>query len=816
MRWWGPILSCARGDLRRRGRAWLALALLLGLSAGLVLAAWAGARRTTTAFPRLQEATNSFDVLANPDDGDMDFARIEALPAVADAGRIAGVVALPVGPDGQPSLEFDTVVFAPLDDRAMVTLHERRILEGRDPDPTAPDEALITEQLAESGAYEVGDRVELAVFGEEELAALEEGADPSQLPAGTRATVEIVGVGFTSDDALVPPDDRLGAIEVTHAFTERYHPAPIFTGDYLRLTGGEDAVASFVAEAQRVDGEDQVFYQTKPALTAKAERAVRPYVGALAGFALVGAIATALVIGQALVRQILLDSNDFPIQSSLGMTRSQLLAGVLLRAAVTAVVGAVLALGIAVALSPLAPIGPVRDVEPDPGLALDGFALGLGAVAILLLPLLVTVGPAWFATSTARRVAGDAQRRPSALAQSLLQAGASLVASTGIRMAFERGRGRTAVPVQATLAGTALSVGVLATALVFGNSLDHLLSTPRLYGGTWDATIDFGAAGGEGDLSLVHDLGDDLADDTDVLGVSVGGQGQVTVNGDPVPAIGLRPVKGDVELAVVEGRAAAADHEVVLGTNTLRALGASVGDEVLIGVEGEPAPFRVVGRGVFPLFAAYPGADKLGLGDGVALTLDALFDLVPGAYESFVLLDLGGDQAVFRRIHEENAETLRAEQGDDLAGFTAPEQPEDIVGYDRVDVVPYALAGLLLLLAGGTTAHALVTGIRRRRRDLAVLKTVGFDRRQVAGVVAWQATSLAVVGIAIGLPLGLAAGWSVWRWLADRIGAVPEPMIEALPVVLVAVAALLVTNAVAFVPARRISRASAAPILRAE
>ena len=42
-----------RADLRRRWRALLGLALILGLAGGVVITAAAGARRTETAYPRL-------------------------------------------------------------------------------------------------------------------------------------------------------------------------------------------------------------------------------------------------------------------------------------------------------------------------------------------------------------------------------------------------------------------------------------------------------------------------------------------------------------------------------------------------------------------------------------------------------------------------------------------------------------------------------------------------------------------------------------------------------------------------------------------
>ncbi len=85
------------------------------------------------------------------------------------------------------------------------------------------------------------------------------------------------------------------------------------------------------------------------------------------------------------------------------------------------------------------------------------------------------------------------------------------------------------------------------------------------------------------------------------------------------------------------------------------------------------------------------------------------------------------------------------------------------------------LSGLLALAALGTLVHTLVMSIRRRRRDLAVLKTLGFVRRQVSATVAWQATTLAGIALVIGLPVGAVVGRWAWTIFANAIGVLPCP-----------------------------------------
>src|SRR5207247_643879 len=113
-----------------------------------------------------------------------------------------------------------------------------------------------------------------------------------------------------------------------------------------------------------------------------------------------------------------------------------------------------------------------------------------------------------------------------------------------------------------------------------------------------------------------------------------------------------------------------------------------------------------------------------------------------------------------------------------------PSRPNDLVNFGRVQNFPVYLATLVALMAAATLAHVLVTSIRRRRRDLAILKTLGFQRGQIAATVAWQATTLALVAALIGIPLGIAAGRWTWNAFANTLGIVPSPAVPFAAVLL--------------------------------
>jgi predicted lysophospholipase L1 biosynthesis ABC-type transport system permease subunit len=149
-------------------------------------------------------------------------------------------------------------------------------------------------------------------------------------------------------------------------------------------------------------------------------------------------------------------------------------------------------------------------------------------------------------------------------------------------------------------------------------------------------------------------------------------------------------------------------------------------------------------------------------------------------------------------------------------GATGPTAPPELERLRHIDWFLPSLTVLLTALASIAVAHALITSVRRRRRDLALLKTLGFDRRQVRVSVAWQATTLALIGLLIGLPAGVLAGAYAWRIVANGIGTAPTASIPALGLALLGIAALVLVNLIAFVPGNSAARTRPAVALQAE
>ena len=146
----------------------------------------------------------------------------------------------------------------------------------------------------------------------------------------------------------------------------------------------------------------------------------------------------------------------------------------------------------------------------------------------------------------------------------------------------------------------------------------------------------------------------------------------------------------------------------------------------------------------------------------------------------------------------------------------SPTKPTDLLNFGRIQDLPLILGCVLAVLALITVAHLLATSIRRRRRDLAILKTLGFTQGEVGRTVAWQATTLAVITLAVGLPLGVAAGRTAWDLFAGRLGVLPDVSVPVVLLALIVPGAILLANLVSIGPAVTAMRTHPASVLREE
>lgn len=814
----------ARAELRRGWPGIVAIGLLFGIAGGVVLTAAAGARRTASAFSRLLAATDAADVMISPANtgGGGYYDAVRALPSVAEAGVMGGYIFFAQSDITQPILAYVSQ-----DNIFPYEVAQPKLLSGRMPAKDRPNEMLGNLFLAQSLHVRAGDLLKTYFFPQDRPIPQDE------VPPRIDLTITGIGV-FPNEVEPTAKNDSFPALYANKAFYDLHPGQGGFEGMLIRLKPGTN-VAAFREELRDVArgrlkeiGALDVFFQDLDQRNAKVERAIRPQAVALAVFAALAALSSLLVLGQVLSRQVQLAASDHPTLRALGMGRWHLMMFAVARAGLVSCIAVVVALGIAIPASSTMPIGPARLAEPVVGISVDLLVLGVGVALLTLLVVARAVFSTWRSTASTARFGADVpfggRARPSAIAAAVARFTRSPSASTGVRMALEPGRGRTAVPVRSAIAGAAIALASIVASFVFASNLDHLVSTKSAYGWSWD--VQFDASFGAFAPALADKV---LARDPDVAAYAGGLYGDdVVIAGVPVPTIAIQRFKGTVYPTLLDGEPALATGQIVLGTRTMHQLGVSIGDTVKASVNSKARSFKVVGRAIFPALGK-GGFEPTGLGEGAAVTVEEL----AGGYINPADRDLhaeGGYNFLLVRMEPgRDVGAVGARLGDAMAkdhptaceeevrcGLTFDSKPADIENYAAVRATPVVLAGLLTLLALATVGHTLVTSIRRRRRDLAILKTLGFVRGQVSSSVAVQASTFGVVALVIGTPLGIVVGRWAWTLFANGLGVEASAATPLLAWITVIPATLLLANIIAAFPARAAARTQPAVVLRSE
>ncbi len=811
------VLRIAAHEFHVRWKGWAVLVLLVGTAGGAVLTAAAGARRTDTAYPRFLQAYKGSDVLVGPagsgGGGGYDYA-LAGLPDVAAIAPIVGLQALPVGPGGQL---VDATVTAPLDGRFGRTLEVPKMLAGRQPLPNHPGEVMVDQIAARDLHLRVGSRLEMGAGA---------GTDFRHI---RRLSERVVGIMVNRGSVVPVTDlDKTPVIIASEALFRELGPG--YEGSaaaYVKLRPG-GTVSDFSARAQALTRKfpasgGQIFLSDEAAQAAAVEQSIRPQAVALALFALVLAVTALLVVGQVASRLLLAASSDNRTLAALGMTRGELLAAGLVEVGAAATAGAAVASGVAIAASPLMPIGPARLAEPDPGLSIDVAVLAVGFAATVILLLARVAWPAWCLASAPQSAERDAAGMPgrhSRAAGWLARADAPVTAVTGVRLAFDAGQGRTAVPVRSALLGLVMSVAVVAAAFTFGANLLHLVQTPRLYGKNWDVAVDLQFS------TITPQRFDSITARVPGLsGWTFGVHGTVQIGtgarAPVVPAIGLAAGRGPVTSpTLLTGRSPRSAKEITLGTSVLRLARKHVGQSVPVTAGGRrEEPAVIVGRAVFPNFGeGIFTSTNLGQGAVVtAATLEPLSSAGNGSGYNFVLVRFvpgprrAPDIADFDRAIGPFCSAV-----EQSTCVVTDQRPNGVTSYARIDGTPEVLAGILAILGLAVLGQFAVVSARRRRRDFAILRTLGLLRRQLTAVTAWQVTGLTGLALLLGLPAGVAAGHWTWGLFAGNAG-ISTGAVTPVPLVLLMVpAAILAANAVALPSGRHCARLNPATVLRSE
>ncbi|MBA2496514.1 MAG: hypothetical protein H0V33_05370 [Acidimicrobiia bacterium] len=598
-----------RANRRGKLRAILGVALVIGLIGGVALASLAGARRTASTFAAYERQNRLSHVAVNTFVPDLDRVRALAeLPGVETSATWLGLDGYPVF-DGEVIRDFRyTGVFGSYDGR-FLTQDIATVVSGRLPRLDAVDEVVLTPAHAEFFGVGVGDEITYHYEGRPD-----DPGDPST-DLG-ESTYRIVGI-VELPPVLVDEYDIIQGAVLPPAATAERIDSFYFAWQGLRLEDGIDGIDPFIEQVLN----DSTVNHLPPVVQrfdltrAQVQRAVRPQAIALGLFGAASLVAALAVGGQAVGRLVSRWRAPVAPLRAVGMPRRQRTLLASLDALVAIGLGGVLAAVVAVGLSPLAPVGAVRRLDPDRGFAVDATVTLGGTVLIVVLLSVVAV-------AVARRVSRPAGRaraaRPSWLAQRAAAAGAPVPVVVGARFALSPGRDERSTAARGALAGGAIALGAIVAATVFGASLAGVISQPARVGWGWDHMLI--AEGGYGVLD--PDLVDAaLAAEPDVTGSTLVAFSDLQLGELTVPGMGVESVVPGIRFTINEGRAPGGPDEVALGSVTMGELSVGVGDEVPASTSEGTTMLEVVGSMTFPSIGI-GGADHPSLGRGALLTDD--------------------------------------------------------------------------------------------------------------------------------------------------------------------------------------------------
>jgi len=831
---------------RRRWPGYLAIILLVGLVGGVAMASIAGARRTQSAFPAYLRATDASDLqfqsssVSNVSNvfssTDLLLHRLARLPHVAHVASAPYLLVIPAGSNGKPlasALNNDDVQEVGSQGGMYFSQDRVTVTAGRMADPNRPDEMVATAEAAQLSGWHLGETIAFDAY------TIQQADQPDFNPLtgrpAARFSAKLVGLVVFASQVVDDDVDRFPTdVLVTPALTRRLQASATYPTYGLRLDGRSNAVAAVEREIVGAlpPGSTYSFHLTS-VVEGEVERATKPEAIALGVFGIIAALAALLIAGQAISRQLWAAAEDLDVLRSLGADRATRTADGMLGPLGAVVLGSLLAVGVAVGLSPLTPIGPASQVDRSPGIAADwtvllsGFAvlcLGLGFLTVVLA----------YRRATLRYNERQEPTQKSGVVEVAARSGLPEPALAGLRFSLQRGRGRRAVPVRSALLGAALAVAVVVATVTFGSSLATLDSRPTLYGWNWSFAIN-----SPGTNAVPPVVGTLLSRDRSVAAWTGYSFANAQIDGQTVPVL-LTEAHAALGPPILSGHALDANNQIVLGAATLAELHKKVGDTVLASygapkdapVYIAPTPLLIVGTATMPAIGV-SGHLHPSMGTGALLPTGlepvamkrALTNPDPnlnGPVIDVVRLkkgvSLAAGRASLRRIVEAADKVMAADpngEGDTYAVLSV-QRPAEIVNYQSTGSTPALLASGLAVGAVVALGLTLAASVRRRRRELALLKTLGFTQRQLAAAVAWQASVAALIGIVVGVPVGITVGRWLWILFARAIYAVPSPSVPVVQVAVVVLGTLILANLSAVIPGRMAARTPTALVLRAE
>jgi hypothetical protein len=802
-----------------RAQTWRSTVLVIVICAVLgtvSLGALAGARRTESAYGRYLRASNASDVYVNiPAPGTSLIAQVSGLPGITSAAAWLGLNANPVV-HGRVDDAFETDGMAGSLNGEFFRQDDMTLVAGRLPPLRSTNEIVLTPRLAQSLDVRVGDKLTYQYEDSQSFTSAVTGYSTYTVVGLVELPPALVDQFDQVQTAILPPGATAAAL--------RHRNSVAFSWVDMRLTRGAAGAPALQTSLARLAASlhhPGLSFAIRRLSTVhqQVQEAIRPQAVALAIFGALAALALFVLAGQGLAQLLDRSATQLRILRAMGMTRAKTALATGLAGALAVVSGIVLAIGGALAVSPLAPVGPVRALDPARGFQFDTTVLLGGGLLLALLLVALGAGLAWRA---ARPFEHPNQFRSSVLARAALNAGLPTAMTLGASYALDPPPGRRRGPVRANLFGSVAAVTAVVTAVLFGASLSGVISHPVRYGWNWDALIQ--AQGGYGNF-VGTNLTRLVDDQPGVTGWSTFGFAQLPIGGQSVPVLGLATHRGSVEPPTVTGHALGGTDQIEFGESTLHQLGLRVGDAVRVGSGPDARALRIVGTVTLPSLGVQL-TDHVSLGRGAMVDESTLLaiggvnaatlkeDVSVPELPSTLVIDVAPGTPVGPVVRRIVAADPGGVPGGDyqvhrVLGAAIANDAQ--MGSQPVTLAVVLAAAVVLSLAATVLASA-----RQRRRDLAILRALSLTRRQIRAVIAWQTSTILLLAAVFGLPLGIAAGHWAWGSFAASIGVLPVTVVPWGPLLIGLLAVLVAGVALTATPAMLAARGSTTVDLRSE
>jgi putative ABC transport system permease protein len=332
---------------------------------------------------------------------------------------------------------------------------------------------------------------------------------------------------------------------------------------------------------------------------------------------------------------------------------------------------------------------------------------------------------------------------------------------------------------------------------VFVRSLDSFTRTPARYGLGFDLSLELPATGFRPVLAQ-------LADDRDLAAVARSTNDVVEIGGRSADAYAIDAVKGTISPTVRSGRLPANDNEVAIGPKLLADLGRHIGDELRVDSRSGDRAMTLVGT-VFS-----PASESSEFNGEVVMTPDALASL--SRFPSVGALVRVRDGVGVARVFDD----LDARFPYAVSDESRVHAPGPVRNLQQISRLPLALVVFFAFFGVAAIAQSLFLTARERRRDLAVLRGLGFRRRQVVVVLLGAACSVAAVALVVGIPLGVLAGRIGWTAVARGLYVAPAVAIPVATLAGFGAAVVAASCLASLLPAALLLRRSPGSTLRSE